>query len=94
MNKIYNTQEDIASGFRNFLKLINPNIRKTQLNFLPYLLFGIIVSESISPFDIAKNLKGDFSLIQLDSVKKRIKRFFSNINCIIKSHKYFKVKMS
>ena len=42
MNKIYNTQEDIASGFRNFLKLINPNIRKTQLNFLPYLLFGII----------------------------------------------------
>ena len=78
MNKIYNTQEDIASGFRNFLKLINPNIRKTQLNFLPYLLFGIIASESISPFDIAKNLKEDFSLIQLDSVKKRIKRFFSN----------------
>ena len=62
MNKMYNTQEDIASGFRNFLKLVNPNIRKTQLNFLPYLLFGIIASESISLLILLKILKVIFLL--------------------------------
>ncbi len=78
MIKIYNTQENIPSGFREFLKIINPNMRKTQLKFLPYLLFGIISAESLVPTDIAKSLKDDFSLVQLDSTKKRIKRFFSN----------------
>ena len=78
MIKVYNTQEDISSGFRKFLKIIDKNIRKTQINFLPYLLFGIISAESIVPSDIAKSLKDKFTRVQLDSVKKRIKRFFSN----------------
>ena len=29
MIKVYNTQEDISSGFRKFLKIIDKNIRKT-----------------------------------------------------------------
>ena len=78
MIKVYNTQEDISSGFRKFLKIIDKNIRKTQINFLPYLLFGIISAESIVPSDIAKSLKDKFTRVQLDSVKKRIKKFFSN----------------
>lgn len=38
----------------------------------------MIISESLVPLDIAKNLKDDFSLIQIESVVKRIRRLFSN----------------
>ena len=55
-----------------------PNNRKTQLNIIPFIIIGMISSESCVSSDIAKNLNDDFSLIQLDSVIKRIKRFFSN----------------
>ena len=51
MNKLYNTQEDIASGFSKFLHTVDPNIRKTQLNILPYILFGILSSESLVSLD-------------------------------------------
>lgn len=78
MNKFYNTQGDFASGFREFLKKAIPNIRKTILNILPFIIFGMIISESCSSPDIAKVLKDDFSSIQSDSVIKRIRRFFSN----------------
>lgn len=56
MNKLYNTQEDIASGFSKFLHTIDPNIRKTQLNILPYILFGILSSESLVSLDIIISL--------------------------------------
>ena len=78
MNKIYNTQKDIASGFSNFLKEIFPNIRKTQLKIIPYIIHGMIISESLVPNDIAKVLKDDFSLVQIESIVKRIKRLFVN----------------
>ena len=78
MYQVYNTQEDIASGFRNFFIESNKNIRKTQLNFIPYLLHGIISSKSLNPKNIALSLKDDFSLIQQDSITKRIKRLFDN----------------
>ena len=74
MNKVYNTQKDIASGFSNFLKEIFPNIRKTQLKIIPYIIHGMIISESLVPNDIAKVLKDDFSLVQIKSIVKRIKR--------------------
>ena len=38
----------------------------------------MIISESLVPLDIAKNLKDDFSLVQLESVVKRIRRLFVN----------------
>jgi len=38
----------------------------------------MILSESCVKLDIAKNLKGDFSLVQLPSTVKRISRFFKN----------------
>lgn len=38
----------------------------------------MISAESVVTNDIAKVLKDDFSLVQLDSVKRRIRRFFNN----------------
>ena len=66
------------SGFEKFLIEVFPNIRKTQLKIIPYILHGMIISESLVPSDIAKVLKDDFSLVQIDSVIKRIKRLFTN----------------
>ena len=57
MNKVYNTQEEIASEIEKFLKEIFTDIRKTQLNILPYIVLGIILSESVVASDIAKALK-------------------------------------
>ena len=65
MSKLYYTQNQI-------------HLRKTQLNILPAILFGIIHSESVSAPDIAKVLKEEFSLVQYDSVVKRIRGFFNN----------------
>ena len=76
MSKLYNTQKYITINFKCFLKKFH--LRKTQLNILPSILFGMIQSESVSAPDIAKVLKDEFSFIQFDSVVKRIRRFFNN----------------
>ncbi len=73
MNLIYNTQEEIASNIKQKLKEIIPNIRKTVLNILPYILIGMFDSESVVASDISKSLKGSFSLVQHESVVKRIR---------------------
>lgn len=78
MKKLYNTQEDFASKFTEFLKKAIPDIRKTVTNILPFIIFGMIISESCVASDISKVLKGDFSKVEHDSVVTRIKRFFSN----------------
>ena len=79
MNLIYNTQEEIASKIKNFLKDVIPDIRKTVLNILPYIIIGMFQSESVVASDISKELKDDFSLVQHDSVVKRIRRFFKKL---------------
>lgn len=76
MNLIYNNQEEIATKIKEFLLKVFPDIRKTQIKIIPYIVLGMILSESTVASDISKELKGDFSLIQHDSVIKRIKRFF------------------
>lgn len=78
MSEVYNTQQDIANNFKLLFKETVPGIRKTQLNILPHIIFGMIQAESVVALDIAKNLKGPFSMVHLDSVKRRIKRFFTN----------------
>ena len=78
MRKVYNTQKDMASGFEKLIKEVFSNIRKTQLKIIPYILHGMIISESLVSSDITKVLKGDFSLVQIDSVIKRTKRLFIN----------------
>ena len=78
MNIIYNNQNDFATKIKNFLKKVDPTIRLTQLKIIPFIVLGIILSESSVKSDIAKNLKEEFSLIQLSSVIKRISRFLKN----------------
>ena len=70
MNKVYNSQEEIASEIKDFLLKSNPNIRKTQLKIIPYIIIGMLISESSVASDIAKTLKDDFSLVQHESVIK------------------------
>ena len=78
MCKLYNTAKDFAINLSQTLKNAIPDIRKTQLNIIPYIIFSMIISESCVPMDMAKVLKDEFSFIQFDSVIKRIRRFFSN----------------
>ena len=78
MNIIYNTQKEITSKIKEILLKIFPDIRKTQLNIIPAIVFGMIIAESSAATNIAKNLKDEFSLVQYDSVVKRIRRFFNN----------------
>ena len=78
MNKVYNTQQDFTSSFKKFLKKIFPTIRKSQIKIIPAIIFGMISSENVTAPDIAKKLKGDFSLVQTESVIKRIRRLFKN----------------
>lgn len=78
MFKVYNTQKEIASKISEFLLHCIPNIRKTQLKIIPFIIIGIILSESCVASDIAKNLKDEFSIVQHESVIRRITRFFTN----------------
>lgn len=78
MKKLYNTQNDITSNLRNILKKIIPNIRKTQLNIIPEIIFGMIMSEYVITSDISFHLKDNFSLNLHDSNNKRIYRFLNN----------------
>lgn len=78
MSKLYNIQSDITSGFGNFLKKASPNIRKTQLNIIPSVMFGMINSESCASSDIAKVLKDEAMWAQYDSIVKRINRLWNN----------------
>lgn len=78
MNKLYNTQKEFTSNISKFLKKSFPSIRKTQLNIIPPIIFGMINSNSSSSNLIAANLKDEFSLVQFDSITRRIRRFFNN----------------
>ena len=76
MTKLYNTAKEFATDFKQTLEKAIPDIKKTQLNIIPYIILSMILSESCVPLDMAKVLKDEFSSIQIDSVIKRIRRFF------------------
>ena len=57
MNKLYNTQSNIARDLANFFKFVDPNISKPHLKLIPYIILGMIHSESVVTTDIVKNLK-------------------------------------
>ena len=78
MNKLYNTQKDFAIEFNKFISNVNPDLRKTQLNILPHIIYGMSVAESSALSDIARSLKEEFSFVQYDSIVKRIRRFYNN----------------
>lgn len=78
MSKLYNTQEDFAINFNKFVLNIYPKVRKTQLNIIPYILFGMTKAESSVASDIARELEDKFDFVQHDSNVKRIRRFYNN----------------
>ena len=78
MNKLYNTQKEIASEISKFLLQSIPDIRKTQLKIIPFIIIGMLLAESVVASDIANKLKDDFSEVQHESVVRRISRFFTN----------------
>ena len=43
MNKLYNTQLHLTSGFTKFFLKAIPDIRKSHLNILPFIIFGMIM---------------------------------------------------
>lgn len=70
--------KDLARGLSQFLQLAIPDIRKTQLKIIPFIIIGMLLAESVVASDIAKRLKDEFSEIQHESVVRRITRFFTN----------------
>ena len=78
MNKLYNTQKDIASDLQKFFKKVSPKISKNYLKLLPNIIIGLIDAESIATTDIVRKLKDDFLNVKFESVEKRIRRFLNN----------------
>ena len=74
--KEYFNQEKIASSLRKFFK--NFSISKPHLKSLSYIITGMISAESVVTSDVSRKLKDDFSLIQLESIERRFRRFFKS----------------
>ncbi len=77
MNKLYNTQENLASDLKKYFKKVT-NITKPQLKIIPYIMLGMIEAESVVRTDVIKKLKGDFLKVQQSSTERRLERFYNN----------------
>ena len=77
MNKLYNTQENLARDLARFFQKVT-KIKKPQLKIIPYIILGMIESESVVTTDIVKKLKGNFSLVNPFSTVRRLERFFNH----------------
>lgn len=78
--KSYYTQEKIASSFRKFFSIFS--LSKPHLKSLSYIIIGMIVAESVVTSDFSRKLKDSFSLIQLESIERRFRRFFKSFSSI------------
>lgn len=79
--KVYYTQDKISSSFSKFFKNIF-SLSKPHLKIITFILTGMISAESIVSSDIARKLKDDFLLVNLDSIQRRFRRFFSSFSSI------------
>lgn len=81
MSKVYNDFNFIANNFRNFISSSCPSLSKPCLNIMPEVLTAMTSSLSSNTSKIALSCKGSkFDFIQSDSVNRRIRRFFNNLN--------------
>lgn len=78
MNKLYNTQKEMTSILKNFLNIHTSCLHKPQKNFLPEVLFSMILLKSVVAKNLALQLKDYFSSSQLPSIEKRISRHMKN----------------
>lgn len=79
--KSYYTQEKISSSLRDFFYKIS-SISKPHLKNISYIITGMISAESVVNSDIARKLKDDFSLVHLESIERRFRRFFNSFSSI------------
>lgn len=77
MNKLYNTQENLARDLAKFFEKVS-DITKPQLKIIPYIILGMIEAESVVTTDIVKKLKGNFLKVFPSSTTRRLERFFNN----------------
>lgn len=77
MSKLYNTQKNIASDLTKFFEKVAV-VTKPQLKIIPYIILGMIESESVVTTDIVKKLKGNFLLVNPLSTVRKLERFFNN----------------
>ena len=70
MNKLYNTQKNLARDLAKFFQKTTI-ITKPQLKIIPYIILGMIEAESVVTNDIVKKLKGNFSLVNPFSTVRR-----------------------
>lgn len=78
--KAYYNQEKIASSLRNFFKKFS--ISKPLLKNLCYIILAMISAESVVTSDFSRKLKDNFSLIHLESIERRFRRFFNSFSSI------------
>lgn len=79
--KLYYTQDKISTSFSKFFKFIF-SLSKPHLKVLSFILTGMISAESIVSADISRKLKDDFSLVNLESIERRFRRFFLSFSSI------------
>ena len=77
MNKLYNTQKNLARDLAKFFKKVS-NVTKPQLKIIPYIILGMIEAESVVTADVVKKLKGNFLKVFPASTTRRLERFFNN----------------
>lgn len=75
--KVYYTQDKISSYFFHFFSSLSA-LSKPHLKLISFLITGMISAESVVSSDIARNLKGSFSLLALESIERRFRRFFKS----------------
>ena len=56
MNKLYNNFDEVASDMFNYFKNCIPSISKNHLKFLPYIILGMVDSESVVTSDISSSI--------------------------------------
>ena len=79
--KSYYNQEKISSSLRIFFQKIF-FLSIPHLKSLSYIITGMISSESVVTSDISRKLKDDFSLVNLESIERRFRRFFFSFSSI------------
>lgn len=77
MNKLYNTQKNLARDLVIFFQKVT-EITKPQQKIIPYIMLGMIEAESFVTTDIVKKLKGSFCEVNPFSTIRRIERFSNN----------------
>ena len=62
--------------------LTNTSLSKPHLKVLSFIITGMLSAESIVTSDISRKLKDDFSLVNLESIERRFRRFFLSFSSI------------